>query len=420
MLAVVVGEPMSDLRFAILDFETTGISPRSHRIIEIGLVHLDMGGEVTGRWETLLNPGRDLGPQRIHGIRAADVLRAPTFADVASELLDLLQGRVLAAHNASFDVRFLVAELERLGISPPVQWPEALCTMRLARELLPGTRRSLADCCAAFDIELREAHRALDDAMATAQLLASYLRENPGHECWSTYEESARQLTWPTFVGPRSEWLPRPRGGEDEAAFLERIAEQLPDRSGPDEHQEYLALLDRCLVDRRLSMHEQEELVERARLLGMDRSTCMQLHEAYFEDLRQMAWDDHHLTDEEAHDLRTVARLLSLSEARLAQALAGPDRSSALPAPGPAKAATRFRLEPGARITLTGQMERERDDWYAELSSLGFIPSNGVSKMVNLVVAADPDSLSGKARKAREYGIPIVDEVGLVALLARR
>ena len=77
-----------------------------------------------------------------------------------------------------------------------------------------------------------------------------------------------------------------------------------------------------------------------------------------------------------------------------------------------------FALLAGDLIVLTGDMVRDREDWHRELESRGFVPWSGVTKKVKLVAAADPDSLSGKARKARDYGIPIVDERGLAALLA--
>src|SRR5690606_8741056 len=121
--------------------------------------------------------GRDLGAQRIHGIRAADVLGAPAFADIVPRLVGLLDGRVPVAHNADFDSRFLRAEFERAGVRAGVQH-EFVCTMRLAQHFLPGGGRSLGDCCAAYDIRPQGAHRALHDAVATGRLLAAYLDES--------------------------------------------------------------------------------------------------------------------------------------------------------------------------------------------------------------------------------------------------
>jgi DNA polymerase-3 subunit epsilon len=78
---------------------------------------------------------------------------------------------------------------------------------------------------------------------------------------------------------------------------------------------------------------------------------------------------------------------------------------------------TRFALTAGDIVVLTGEMQRPRAHWHDELTSRGFVPGAGVTKKSKLVVAADPDSLSGTARKARDYGIPVVSEAGLTLLL---
>ena len=124
---------------AVVDVETTGLSPRTDRVVEVGVVLLDDRGEV--EFETLLDPGRDVGPTAVHGIRASDVVEAPAFADVAPYLRSLLAGRVVVAHNALFDLRFLAPEFGRAGL--PVELPPTLCTMRLAPLFLA---RALARC----------------------------------------------------------------------------------------------------------------------------------------------------------------------------------------------------------------------------------------------------------------------------------
>ncbi|MBO9705935.1 MAG: DNA polymerase III subunit epsilon, partial [Arthrobacter sp.] len=96
--------------FAVVDVETTGLVAGRDRVAEIGIVHVDPDGTVRDRWETLVNPQRDLGPQRIHGIRAEQVRDAPLFLDVLPEIARRLEGRAFVAHNARFDHRFLTAE----------------------------------------------------------------------------------------------------------------------------------------------------------------------------------------------------------------------------------------------------------------------------------------------------------------------
>lgn len=392
--------------FAVIDFETTGLFPGGHdRVIEIAVVHVDPDGSITGQWETVINPGRDLGPQHIHQIRAADVLGAPTFADIAPRLIELLSNRVIVAHNASFDIRFLTTELARLSYEAEAV---ALCTMQLAREYIPGAGRSLRDCCDAYGIEITDAHRASADALATAHLLAAYMGDSQNLSGWHAYMEKAS--AWPSLAPTNAEWVARGAQAAAPASFLQRISIKLPEFAGPAEHLDYLALLDRCLLDRQLSVHESNALVTLAKQLGIGRETCVALHSEYFDQLTAIAWADGELTTSEMADLVAVGEALGIPSATIANAMQ-PREATPL-------AEAMFALLAGDLIVLTGDMVRDRDDWHRELESRGFVPWSGVTKKVKLVAAADPDSLSGKARKARDYGIPIVDERGLAALLA--
>src|SRR6218665_3448663 len=124
--------------YAVLDFETTGLAPaRGDRVLEVGAIYMDPNFNIDGGIETLVNPQRDVGPTRVHGITARDVLDAPTFDRVAPGLLDMLDGRVIVGHNISFDLRFLVAELEREGYIVPDF--VAIDTLQVARTLLKSS-----------------------------------------------------------------------------------------------------------------------------------------------------------------------------------------------------------------------------------------------------------------------------------------
>jgi DNA polymerase-3 subunit epsilon len=81
-----------------------------------------------------------VGPTRIHGIRAQDILHAPSFSQAAAALWQMLAGRVLVAHNVPFDARFLEAEFSRCGVSLPP--PPLMCTMQLAKLLFAGPARA--------------------------------------------------------------------------------------------------------------------------------------------------------------------------------------------------------------------------------------------------------------------------------------
>jgi len=417
--------------YAVVDVETTGLFPGGQdRIVEVAVVHVSPTGEPEGSWTTLLNPQRDLGPQHIHRITAADVLGAPSFDQVAGTLAGLLAGRVFVAHNASFDMRFIRAAYEGLGYDIPVVPETSLCTMRWASQLLPQASRSLAGCCEYAGIVLDGAHAALVDATATAELLRHYLTlvgvtaRNPwASPPWADVLELVGTVRWPAI--PAHDVACCFRGSaaaQMEIPFLTRLVEHLPTARGPVEHQEYLALLDRALLDRFLSVRERDALVGLAGSLGIDRQTAARLHREYLAALARAALTDGEVTDGEVTDLVTVATLLGLSEEQALAALHETARAEVTCAGGSddaALAACGFRLSPGDRVVFTGDMSLPREVWMGRAADAGLVPHPSVTKGVALVVAADPDSLSGKARKAASYGIPIVTEQAFAGMLAR-
>ncbi|NLE43219.1 MAG: 3'-5' exonuclease [Chloroflexi bacterium] len=140
-------------RYAVVDIETTGILPElHHKIVEVAVVLADDRGQPVREWETLINPVRDVGATEIHGITAADVYSAPTFDQVAPELASLLRGKVIVAHNLSFDAHFLSVEFARAGYAVGFGRTTGLCTMRLASHYLPIGARSLGAAATALVI----------------------------------------------------------------------------------------------------------------------------------------------------------------------------------------------------------------------------------------------------------------------------
>lgn len=407
------------MAFAVVDFETTGILPSyHHRVVEVGVTHVDDDGTVTARWETLVNPERDLGPQHIHGIRAADILDAPTFGDIAAELADLLRGRVFAAHNAAFDLRFLRAEFERAGYRLQGDVP-SVCTMALGSHFGLGASASLAHACATHQITHDQAHSAGSDSYAAAELLSTYRRESSTWEGWDGFWEAhahaGRAYVYPAVRSRGVVAKPRVEAQAAPPSFLEKISTDAVREAVEGADAEYLALLDRCLLDGHISAHEAAQLADVARELGLDRARVTQLHVGYYRALGRRAWADGILTPTERADLAAVADLLHIPDDVRAEVTEPqsptPDQTES------AAAREEFTLATGAIVVLTGEMSRPRSAWEAELIERGLIPHPSVTKKASLVVAADPDSLSGKAKKARDYGIPIVNENGLRKLL---
>ena len=160
--------------FAIVDIETTGGNAKSSRITEIAIVIHD-GNKVLQRWETLVNPGKEI-PTSIFALTGIDnemVKDAPFFEEVAEQVYELLKDRIFVAHNVNFDYSFVRFQLHESGF----EWSTIkLCTVRYARKIKPGLLSySLGRLCDYLDIPLENRHRAGGDADATAILFA-YLR----------------------------------------------------------------------------------------------------------------------------------------------------------------------------------------------------------------------------------------------------
>jgi DNA polymerase III subunit epsilon len=284
-----------------------------------------------------------------------------------------------------------------------------LCTMRASRPVVRGGC-SLTECCGAFGISLAGAHRAGVDALATAELLAALIA-NSRRDDWTGLMAGAPVLS--PYPADRAPWIAREDVPEYSPSFLERITERVPDVSETDEQAEYLALVQRCLLDRYLSEHEMAALIALADRHGISRTTAAHLHREYFIALAAVAWEDGIVSETERDDLLHVASLLQVPDEVVILALREPVTLD----PDSIVFETRgFAVAPGDAIVLTGDMRRERSEWETKLREFGFVPKDAVSRKVRIVVAADPDSLSGKARKARDLGIPIVGEDWLDAM----
>ena len=161
----VLDRPIRELCLAAIDFETTGLSPRrGDRVIEAAVVRGKLG-EIPGEWSRLVNPERPVAATFVHGITDEMVASEPTFRQIAPEFLAQLDGTVLIAHNAPFDLGFLEMECERAGIV----WkaPFVIDSLGLSRRVLAWGRHGLGHLAERFGLPGANAHRARDDARAT-------------------------------------------------------------------------------------------------------------------------------------------------------------------------------------------------------------------------------------------------------------
>ena len=161
------------MREIVLDTETTGISPRDgHRIIEIGALelmhHLPTGNSL----HIYINPERDIdeGAVAVHGLTSAFLTDKPLFAEIVDEFLSFIGDSPLVIHNASFDMGFINAELDKIQ-HKPLPMDRAIDTLAMARKKFPGAQANLDALCRRFEID--NSHRDLHGALVDADLLAS-------------------------------------------------------------------------------------------------------------------------------------------------------------------------------------------------------------------------------------------------------
>ncbi len=164
-------------RFAVVDVETSGLSTRRHRVLQVAVVTVE-DGTIVDEWSSLIGlrwPLQRVGPRRIHGISRADLRGAPHQREVFTEFGKRLDGAVFTAHNVDFDLAFIERAARRSGTS--FQPAAALCTLRLSRKLDPERQLShrLTDVAARYGVTNDRPHDALFDARATALVLPHLL-----------------------------------------------------------------------------------------------------------------------------------------------------------------------------------------------------------------------------------------------------
>lgn len=156
---------VSDVTFVVFDTETTGFSPSTDRMVELGAVKF-RNGKVIDEKSWLINPQRRIPVwnRRVHGISDEDVKGQPVFSKVYPEFEQFIDGCVLIAHNARFDINFLTAEIKRAGLSVPRNG--VIDSLALFRSWFPRSKsHALQDVARATDIPVDVLHRATADSL---------------------------------------------------------------------------------------------------------------------------------------------------------------------------------------------------------------------------------------------------------------
>lgn len=403
---------------AVIDVETTGLNPYRHdRIVELAAVVVRPDGTVLRTFETLVNPERDMGPTHLHGLSTSDVLVAPRFGEIAGTLLEALEGcTAMAGHNIQFDHSFLAVEFDRLGY--PFPDGPILCTMRLAGG------GSLTSACSDYGIAFEGvAHTALHDARATAQLLTALLSD--AAQLKSNISR-LQPISWPNIPKSSARLLTREASRlrqTEPPTYLQRLLLRArPDMPCDDEDSArlaYTALLDRLLEDRCMDEQEGQNLIELAARWAISGDQIREIHTDYLMRLGAAALADGVVTDVERRDLHQVAALLGIDSSNLNGILESAMWKLADLQTQPSVPVGSVRGEQliGKQVCFTGECqcrlkgETISRELAVELAAhKGMIVAESVTKKLDLLVVADPLTQSGKAKKARQYGIRIIHE----------
>lgn len=193
---------LNETKFACFDTETTGLyANNGGKICEIAF-SISCGGKVIEEFSTLLNPGVPMLPEviAIHGITNEMVQDAPSFADILPRLLGMLDGCVLVAHNADFDMSFLQAEFEACGVHLP-PYP-VIDTLKLARKSGKFERNRLGFIAQQLGINNAGWHRAMADTKMAEQIFYYFLTTLAKHGVHTLEQlDQFQRKRWPDLIG---------------------------------------------------------------------------------------------------------------------------------------------------------------------------------------------------------------------------
>ncbi|MGE5432570.1 MAG: exonuclease domain-containing protein [Syntrophomonadaceae bacterium] len=182
--------PFENAEFCVVDVETTGMSPSSCRIIEVGMVRIRKL-KVVETYQTFVNPGMEIPYfiTTLTGISNSDVYDAPYFDEIANQVKEFIGDSILIGHNLQFDISFLRRAFEDCGNGERFSNP-LLCTLKLARKMYPElSSKSLGSVVKHLKIRNKNVHRALSDATATAKVILKMIKELKAKDGYKTAAE---------------------------------------------------------------------------------------------------------------------------------------------------------------------------------------------------------------------------------------
>lgn len=407
--------------FVVFDIETTGLSPISDRMIEIGLIRTDKLGNPLAYWSSLINPKQVVTATEIHGISDKDVANSPTFEDVVDQVLTRIRGQVLSAHNAEFDISFLKIELARAGWDLPKT--PVLCTMEESQNFIPGlSRRRLQDCIEALGIDQAVEHRALGDASLATALVNFYINgptnRNRSNEIIDL-PNIARSITWPkvqTFPkisksgSTQKYWAAKPPSN---SALIKTISSMMPEdllgENASKSELTYAQVLLEAMEDGIISEQENSSLSDLSNTLQIATEVQTAIHKKLMQTIAQEAWKDGSVSRAEQSEVVEVGKSLGFSDndsknfiKEIEELRASRISARAKDLPTDWDLGNPLRV--GDRVVITGCYEAGRYELETKSKMLGVRITGSVSGKTNLLVS-DGTINGNKDADAAKLGI---------------
>lgn len=409
--------------FAVIDCETTGLEQKN-RVVEIAVLTYDNKFNLTGTYETVLNPKTDLGMPSIHGINGLIASEAPIFPQISTSLAHLLNDRIIIGHNVKFDIGFICREFSK--VESWFMWSGACVdTVRMASSLnLNVENYKLSTLCEYFGINHQNAHSAMGDARATGQLFMKLLQLGGK----SLLNIAERTLEIPSEeTNDFSEWQPRHVIQQklnvpyDYFSYLDTLRDGETLNLSDVKINSYLSGIHRCLINGSYTRQEYMMMKDMTELLDLSKFEVINLNEEYLYLLicQNLYLNGFKWNSEDADLLDTAKEFTGIKETRvkelLQETLSKPEIISA----GYNTLKDLYSFKPKDKFVLDGEdFKNGRQYWSRQLLIMGYeLKDKTTRTQTKAVICNDPYSLSQNATLAREFNIPVLTEETLNRLV---
>lgn len=298
--------PDTESELAVLDFETSGLNSKQSRVIEVAVVSMNSQGEITEEYSTLVNPGDgNVGMTMIHHISPRMVESAPSFGEIAEDLKSRLQGRVVVAHNATFEEDFLEQEFKRVGVKLPKF--RALDTLQFFPRHLPNLPNyQQGTVLSELGIETDE-HTALGDTRGLAYALRNFLKEASA----LGYPIESGAITERTAITRVSQRVTNLKKGEE--GWMRNLIPKLPISSFAMEdfdRLKYWEILTEILADGKITGDEIKTLARFIGGSGLSQKDVQRLNREFVRNQEEAALEDGIVSKAESEHLQKISRAL--------------------------------------------------------------------------------------------------------------